>query len=226
MKNTVHVIFIILLFSLLINNVQADCTDEEINSLKKDVEKVKVTYKHLGEVEKEDGTKVYDQFIVSTYNIPENVYIYLYPTTTEKFEDDSDDSLKIKLTTGKWSFDFYSSKCDMIIDSIKVKLPTFNIYSLDPLCEGIDGNEFKLCGKYYEGTVSRKNFEERIKLYRQLHVKEEQVDEVSDNVSIINNIIDFISKYYLYMLVPVIFILIGIVIFKIISKRNNKKILQ
>lgn len=45
------------------------------------------------------------------------------------------------------------------------------MYSLDPLCEGIDGRDFPLCGKYYEPRVSYADFEKRVKSYIATHPK-------------------------------------------------------
>ena len=131
---------------------------------------------------------------------------------------------KIKLTTGKWYYSLYSSKCEREIDTIEVKLPTFNMYSIDPLCEGIDGNDFKLCGKYYESHVSRDIFEKKVKDYRKRHVviNNDNIDEKNIKE---NKIINFIINNRIYLIGTAgILIIIGIIIISI-KKINKRKIL-
>ena len=225
MKKYIYFMMTILLLCLFINKVDADCTDAELSQIKKDVSKVTISYKHLGEVVKEDGSIVYNEFMVTAKNIPEDVYVYLSPMTLEKFETD-DEELKIRLTTGNWEYNFYSAKCSAVVNKISFKLPTFNIYSLDPLCSGIDADEFKLCGKYYEGTVSRESFEQRLELYKKLHASEDKKEESEDKIDIIAIIKDFIVKYYIYMVMAIVFTLFVALIVIIISKRKSKKLLQ
>ena len=224
MKRISFVTLTILMLCLFSNCVHADCSNDELIMIKSEIKKIIISYKHLGEVVKEDGSKVYNEFMVTAKNMPEDVYIYLYPMTSEKFEVNNNDA-SIRLTTGIWNYDLYSSKCEKVVDTITVKLPTFNIYSLDPLCEGVDGDEFILCGKYYEGTVSREDFELRVNNYRRLHIKEEQDDNV-DNANIFDVILNFIKAYYIYIILIISVGLICLLVINIISKKKNKRVLQ
>ena len=225
MKKKNFIITIILL-CLFINHVSASCNTEELNTLKQQVSKVKITYQHLGAITKEDGSVTYDEFLVTTKNIPEDIYIHLYPMTSQKFED-SEEGLNIKLTTGNWEYNFYSSKCDTYIDTLKINLPKFNIYSLDPLCNDIDSKEFKLCSKYYEYDVSREDFEQRINAYRKAHIQENKKTEAEQKTSnIINLVMNFISKYNNYILISLAIILFILVLISYITRKKNKKILQ
>lgn len=226
MKRVYYLMMTFISMFILISTAVAECSDEERINLKNQIGKVIISYSHLGEVVKEDGSIVYNEFMVTTSNIPDGVYIYLYPTTLEKFETLDNGDLKIKLTTGTWKYNFYSSKCQNIIDTISVSLPTFNKYSLDPLCDGIDGSEFKLCGKYYEEEVSRENFEQRLNSYKKIHVKEEKNEVNNDKNNIINSIFTFIKSYYFYLIAAILFIVLISLIVKIISERRNKKVLQ
>lgn len=225
MKKISFVALTFMILCLFSSSVYAECSNDELITIKNEIKKIKISYKHLGEIIKDDGSKVYDEFLVTARNMPDDVYIHLYPSTMEKFEK-TDDGLVIKLTTGEWKYNMYSSQCQRIIDTITFKLPTFNIYSLDPLCKDIDGNEFKLCSKYYEGTVSREDFERRVNNYRQLHVKEKQDDENVDNSNILSIIIDFIKSYYIYVISALIIILLFIVFSRALLKKKNKKVLQ
>ncbi len=219
MKRICYFMMTIILLCLFMNKVNAVCSDDEYNSLKKEIDKVTISYKHLGGVSKEDGSIVYNEFIVTASKIPNDVYVHLYPMTSEKFVV-VDNSLKIKLTTGSWQYNFYSSKCEKKIGSISFKLPTFNIYLLDSLCEGVDSDDFKLCGKYYESYVSREDFEKRVMQYKQLHTNSEDDNTEDDNDKFIDKIINFVLKNYLYIIGLVVFV---VLIIFIVYKRNKKK---
>ena len=69
MSKLKYIIFTILLFIFSFSYTYADCTKEELSSLSKEADKIMVTYKHLGEVIKEDGSKTYDEFTVSANNL-------------------------------------------------------------------------------------------------------------------------------------------------------------
>ncbi len=226
MKNMKYCLIALLLMIINIYPVYAECTNEEIANLKKEADKIEITYKHLGEVTKEDGSKVYNEFMVTARNIPDNIYVHLFPMTTESFVEENGE-LKIKLTTGAWTYKLYSSQCEDYIDSIEVKLPTFNEYSLDPLCKGVDGNDFKLCGKYYESTVTREIFERRVNLYRRQHnIGIINSEEKEKNSSILKDALNFITKYKIYAIIivsTIILVIVGIIVF---SRNRKRKILQ
>ncbi|MGN1342506.1 MAG: hypothetical protein ACI4VL_04710 [Bacilli bacterium] len=226
MKKNKYLLFAIMILFLNISYVNAECSDEELNQIIKEIDKIEITYKHLGEVTKEDGSKVYNQFLVTAKNIPENVYVHLSPMTEENFDETTED-LKIKLTTGTWYYNMYSSKCETVVDTITVKLPTFNIYSLDPLCEGVDGEDFKYCGKYYEYQIDRETFERKVKAYRIEHkIGQEDTTKVEKENNFFQKILDILKDNYLYILGVLGVLLLTILTIIIISKKKKRKILQ
>ena len=73
----------------------------------------------------------------------------------------------------QWFLTKYNKKCYQIgtenlvkIGNINVKLPKFNSYSLDPLCDGINTDEFPLCSKYLEYQPSYETFVKKIEEYK------------------------------------------------------------
>lgn len=226
MKKNKYLLFAIMILFLNISYVHAECSDEELSQITKEIDKIEITYKHLGEVTKEDGSKVYNEFLVTAKNIPENVYVHLSPMTEENFDETTED-LKIKLTTGTWYYNMYSSKCENIVKSIEIKLPTFNIYSLDPLCEGIDGEDFKYCGKYYEYQIDRETFERKVKAYRIEHkIGQEDTTKVEKENNFFPKILDILKDNYPYILIGLGVLLLTILTIIIISKKKKRKILQ
>lgn len=227
MKKILFLMSLIISLFLFDINVYAECNSSDIAKIKNMLKKVIIAYKHIEPYTNEKGERVYDEFLVTAKNIPDDVYIHLYPMTDENFEE-STEGLKIKLSTGNWTFDFYSSKCDSILNAVEVKLPRFNLYSLDPLCDGISEDEFKLCGKYYEYDVSREEFERRVLEYKRSHSSVEEVEKDANiNIDIVfNKVIDFIKKYYVYFIVILFGILIASILISYSYKKKKRRILQ
>lgn len=227
MKKRKNLLFILMLTIFSTNIVKAECTTEEENNMKKEIDKIEIIYKHLGEVTKDDGTKTYNEFMVTAKNIPDGVYVHLYPFTDEQFEE-SPEGLKLKLTTGTWHYYMYSEKCGKTLKDITVTLPKFNEYSLDPLCEGVDGEDFRYCNKYYDGEIPRETFERKVKEYRLAnHLDDKKVD--SNDVKkkdYLKPIVDFLLEYYLYIIIGIgVIVLISLLVL-IIKKKKKRTILE
>ena len=128
MKKVKYILFTFLILSLSILSANAECTKEELNTLKQEANKIKVTYKHLGGIETPIGTD-YNRFEITVKNISDD----LIPTLLgyEIILEPQNGVAKYELSTGNWSIDIYSNKCTGIIHSISFRLPSFNKYSLD-----------------------------------------------------------------------------------------------
>lgn len=224
MKNIKYYLITLLLILININIVYADCTDEEIKNLKKEANKIEITYKHIEE-EIEDAEGVgKNLFYLTIKNIPDDVYFkeatydINYPV-----EEIKDGKFVETYSTGKWIFEFYSTKCNIKLTSISVNLPRYNPYSENELCEGINGDDFKLCNKYYDYDVSYEQFEQRVKQYRKIHKIEEknantgkQKDDIIDGIKkIIKN-----NKIYIGGSTGIVILIISIIIY-VLSRRKR-----
>lgn len=222
MKNIKYILFTILFLFLNIFHVQATCTNEEISLLRKESDKIKITYKHLGKIETDEGV-YYNSFDVTIKNIPTDFYVVLEGLGTKYTP--ADNTVKETFDSGTWIFEFYSNKCEKKISTVKVKLPIFNVYSLDPLCEGIDGDDFSLCGKYYEYNVSYENFKERVTHYRLTHKiddkKNEPIEEKNSTEKIFAEIVSFLNNNLLYIAVSLVIFIV--ILITIIIMKNRKK---
>lgn len=225
MKYIKYMFFTMLLLFLNMFYVNASCTDEEINNLKELADDIKITYKYLGKIEEEDG--IFDnQYEVKVKNMPNDLFISLYNGTI--ILTPSDGEIVTTFNNGTWDLKIYSNNCDTLIDSIEVFIPRFNEYSLDPLCEGIDGDDFPLCGKYYEYEVSYESFKERVNYYRATHNVENVDDEdnVDDTNLIFENLLEYIIKYRLYIVVSLVILLIILILIIIIQRRKKRGVLE
>lgn len=226
MKNIKYTIFTLVILFISIFHVNAYCTNEEITSLKELADDIKVTYKHLGKVEDEEGTYHYNNFEVNVKNISDDLYILTLGNTIKLIPES--EIIKTTLSSGNWNFNVYSNKCEEKIKEIKVFIPKFNEYSLDPLCEGIDGDDFALCGKYYEYDVSYENFKSRVEQYRANHnINYENNKEERNQITlIIQKILNFIETYQLYITLSLIIILLIIIVIIIIKRKNKRGVLE
>ena len=227
MKNIKYLILSIFILCLNFTYVKAFCTSEELSTLKKEAEKIKVTYKHLGKVETEEGVS-YNNFDVTVKNIPDNFYILILDGTMKLTP--TNQIIIETFNSGTWNFEIYANECDEKIDEIKVKIPRFNIYSLDPLCEGINGEDFPLCGKYYEYYVNYEDFQMRVNQYRQNHKIETDnkiIEEENFNIQkLFSKILNYINKYQLYIVISLIVILIMLAIIIIKNKKKKRGVLE
>ncbi len=228
MKKICYFVFTILFSCLLINCVNAQCTNDEISLLKKEADKIKVTYKHLGAVEVEGGLLEYNHFTLTFNKL----------TTDFNIKDDfgnlldrdfNSNYITFESDTGTYKYYIISKKCDIILSTINVTLPRFNIYSLDPLCEGISGNDFALCGKYFEHEVSYEYFEKKINDYKRNTDNNKSDEKTAENINIsyyLNYLYSYIKEKYVYFIFTFAFILIFFAFIIFIRRKKNRGVLK
>ena len=219
-----NIFFTLIVFFSCIFCVNASCTDEELEILKKEANNIKVTYKHLGAVEDDNGVIYYNRFDLNFKNVPDDFYI-LYLDTI-RF-DPIDGLIKEVFINGTYTFDVYSNRCNEKISNVEVYIPKFNIYSLDKLCEGIDGKDFALCGKYYEYYVDYDDFVTRVTNYRNNHAIyfDGTIDVTDGDVGLVERIFDFMQQYKIYISIILFILIIFLAIIILVLKKRKRKIL-
>ena len=210
----------IMFFSIPI--CKADCNNEEIVSLKKETNKIKVEYEHIEKYEEFDEVN-YNKFNVDIKNVPNDYYIMIYDDTKYVPENGS---VRVILSTGNWDIKIYSNKCNNIIDTINLRLPRFNMYSIDPLCEGISGEDFPLCGKYYEYDVSYDNFKQRLEHYKKTYKIDNNKEEEQTKNNKFDIILKYLNEYKLYIGIGLCTVILIIVIILLINKKRNRGVLK
>lgn len=224
MKNIKYVFFILCVFFVNVFYVRASCTNEEITNLKEDTKKIKITYKHLGEVDLGEGEVYYNYFKLKANNLSDDFYVLLSKNTNRLIPNNG--IIETTVYSGKWDFHIYSNKCGMKINTIEIIIPTFNIYSLDPLCEGIDANDFELCSKYYEYNIGYDDFVQRVTRYRDINNVGMPVDDEIFINKYLNKILVFFNQYELYFLVGFIALMLIILIILLLRKRRKRGVLE
>lgn len=230
MKQIKYILFSFLILFLSILSVNADCTNEELNELKKEASKIRVTYKHLGSNVDTEGTVIDYLFDLTFNNLTDDMYIKIDDYNEEWKEINNKKIVINNIATGKYKFSIYSNSCQEKIGDINVKLPKFNSYSLDPLCEGIDSNDFPLCSKYLEYQPSYETFKNKVEEYKKNNeIKKEDNNTKIDKISlkqILNNILSFISKYQLILIITLSIFLIIIIVITIVKRKKKRGVLE
>lgn len=220
-------ILLTLILLLTFSYVKADCSEEELTKLKEEADKIEVTFEHLYTDEDDEGERI-DLFNLYIKNILTDYYVTLNGEEKKYSEISNDNIITINnLKNGKWKLNIYNNKCTEKIDTIDFKLPKTNQYYYDPLCIGIDGDDFELCGKYYDYNVSYEEFEQRVERYKYLHRNDNIDNEVEkEHKSVIKEITNFILKNKIYVIAGTAGLLIITLIIMLIRKVKNRGVLK
>ena len=121
-----------------------------------------------------------------------------------------------------YSFSIYAKSTDCsykLLNTVYVNLPKYNKYYKDSACTGIES--YNLCQRWGEiGDINYETFKSKVEEYKN---KSDVSDEIKDDdvktTSIIEKLGDFWAKYYIYITIGTIVLLIPIII---IVKKKNK----
>ena len=139
-----------------------------------------------------------------------NIYTYGMdpnnPTEVAVYNYDDDRTLEYEI------YSTYANCPDEIVFKNYVTLPSYNHYYKNEQCEGLQN--YKLCQKWEKNKLNYAEFTETMVEYKETHKipeagqkQEEEENEISDKV------IEFISKYYMIILIPIIVICSGLMIY-------------
>lgn len=204
-----------LMLSLLcISKTYAACTDEQINEFKKIEDEYKVTY------EFNKSTKDYTVTFYTAY--PEKyAYVPDEAIVSKKFVDATENEFTFsEVPPGNYTIEIIGliDKCDGVLKTITLKLPKYNAYSEDALCEGIE--EFYLCQPTYEKEVDRETFESRVNTYKKS--KEKQELEEVEGPEEENKITEYVQENLIQIIIVAIFIVL-VIITTIITAKSIRK---
>lgn len=121
-----------------------------------------------------------------------------------------------------YSFSIYAKNGDCsykLLNTVYVNLPKYNKYYKDSACTGIES--YNLCQRWGEiGDINYETFKSKVEEYKKKSdVSNEIKDDDLKTTSIIEILGDFWAKYYLYITIGTIVLLIPIII---IVKKKNK----
>lgn len=121
-----------------------------------------------------------------------------------------------------YSFSVYAKSGDCsykLLNTVYVNLPKYNKYYKDSVCVGMES--YNLCQRWGEiGDMNYETFKKKVEEYKKETIIEKEPKNDDDKeVSIIEIFGDFWAKYYLYITIGTIVLLIPIII--IVNKRNS-----
>lgn len=217
MKIRKYIIFTFILFLTLITHTYAACTQEEINEFKRIEDEYKVTY------EFNKTTKDYNVYLHMSK--PEE-YSYMF-FSTEKINCSNQENTKLKcsgIKPGEYEIGVasHTKSCIDILKIIVLKLPKYNTYSEDPLCNGIE--EFVLCNPTYSKEIDYETFVSRVNTYKNTKNKENEIkqpEELTHN-EILDITIDYIKDNLVAIIVIIVFIVLLIITIIITAKSIRK----
>ena len=175
MKKINHTIFTMMLFLICITNTYAACTQEDFDNFKKVEDEYTVKY------EFDKTTKTY-KITFHFSDIEKYSYDMTDIITKLKYENSTDKSLTYSgLTPGEYTIKVISltDGCNDELKTIELKLPKYNNFSEDPLCEGIE--EFVLCSPTYGKELDYETFVSRVNTYKK--TKEKKETQATDDLS-------------------------------------------
>lgn len=211
-----YILVTILTFLFITPNVNADaCDAEDILNKKKYSEKITVTLQYAKDANGND-TGLYN--IVIKDVTPEFTIIERKTNNVYSYEDIPENGIiNINdLTSGNYKIEVYSSECEGdLLRTINYKLPNYNHYANNPLCDGISEEELDVCNRAYQGKITDEIFEREINKYNQ---KIEQLYQTENENS--NNIGGFLKKYYIYIIIAIVLIIIATGVFIFNKKRG------
>jgi len=223
------IVAILMFFNIDVFALDETCTNEEKMRLIQLVNATNVTYEFVEEMH-HDYNEIVRYYKVIVSNFKPDFYIYDEQQGTF-FEYNGNSIVEQGKFYGgiNYKLPFIASSkspcANNVIMTKYVRMLPYNEYSTDPLCVGHE--TYELCKKFTPIRItSRSDFEQRMKEYiRKLDNKDEPeipVEEKEEN-TFFDKILDFLTDYYMYILVFII--ITGITGIVIIEVRKRREIL-
>ena len=208
-----YLLVMILMFLFMTPSVYATCGKNDMLRIKDIANEIKITAQYAKDQNGKD-TGYYDLMITGLTN---ELYMVEEITKEEYYYNlDYNGVFYISdLQEGKYRFKVYYDTCDELVRTIVYKLPKYNHYANNPLCEGIEEDELDVCNRTYQLELTDELFEEKINEYKNSF----GLNNLEDNNQS-NNIISFIKKYYIYIGIAILALII--IIISIVVKRRRE----
>lgn len=171
--------------------------------------------------EKNDSVK----FSITIHNVHKDLVVKdkVNNKSYSSNKNDLNDFVITNLKDGtNYSFDIYAKSGDCsyrLLNTLYVNIPKYNKYYKDPVCNGISG--FNLCQRWGEtGNLSYDSFKEKVEEYKSentIIIDDDKKEE--ENYALLYIIGNFWAKYYLYITLGTIVVLLPIII--VVKKKND-----
>lgn len=220
MKKYKYLLLTFLIPLLIPITAYAECTKEDIEHFKEIEDEYTITY----EFDKE--TKKYS---ITFFNPNPEAYGYTLGYAVSENEYKKKDFTTIKeeefieenINPGEYDIEVISTnkECQKQFKKTTLKLSKYNIYSEDPICEGIE--EFILCQTTYDKDIDYDTFVSRVNTYKKGH-KKEQTEPASIKTKEDNKIIKYIKDNIVQIIVITFFVIMVIITIYLTIKSARK----
>jgi hypothetical protein len=207
----------ITLFLLLTTYSYVDaetCDNNDIARLKEIAKNVTVDYKYDEDAE---GYGTYGQYLVTINGLTSEIYGYVeLEDEIKNYYYDSQNSGVVDdyMDSGTKKLKIYSETCDdIVLRTINIEMPLYNIYSGNDECEGISGDDLDVCSKFIDKEISYSVFKNAINNYK----------NKQDNSSIKK--LSFFGKYK-YPIIAIGVIFFVVIVFFVIKHRRDRNVLD
>lgn len=218
-------IFFICLFPF---SVKAECNENEIQSLKNQVDKIDVSYYINDDAKYYDFDKKEYVKMKGVINIKVSGLIddfYLVDASSDVTFDSKSfvgDTLIIdSIIDSAKKYNVYSKRCNTLLKTLSLTLPVYNKHRDDPECEGIT-DELGVCKDFVEEDVNYDSFEEQVEEYK--NEVEGSNSNVKKSSSFIDNIVSFVVNNLIFIVVGFVAILVIAIIF--IKRFKKRSVLE
>lgn len=211
-----YVLVTFLMFISIIPNVNALCGSKDMIEKKEIANDITITAQYA----KDENGKDTGKYNLVIEGLVEEFYIIEEITDeTYYYNETINGTLTISnLESGNYRFHIYYEVCeDELVKTIKYKLPKYNHYANNPLCEGITEDDLAVCNRLYQGELTDEIFEQKIEEYKKSLNIETQIQKGENNI--VNKIMDFFKDYYIYIIA--VFILIIVIIIRIVVNKKR-----
>lgn len=216
------IMFLLIMFLLSINVVYADCSTEDIKKYKAQVNNVDITYMvrepELGEFGIING--IIDLII---QNLPDGFYVYSSYFDSNYYVSDWENGIIYMYDHmyGNYSFNIYHESCpSKKIRTIQFKVPRYNPYSEDELCNDIPEGNLDVCEPWYDYDLDYDTFVKKVEDYKMQSKPKAEVEK-DWFTSVIDTITTFLSTYITYIILGIV-VLITIVVIIMINRKRGR----
>ena len=222
MKKTLIFLLLSILFFLPCK-VKAEeyvwCTLENFNKIQKLASNITTSYTYEETIEDNKGNAV---FTVKVSNLSDKFYLVnadtkeSYPSMNGELDINNvapNTKLKLKVMASGYA-------CTDYVMTIYVTTPPYNPYYMDKVCD--KHTDYKLCSKWVNVNTTYEEFVKIVTKYPRTNTTNEKKTKPISFDEMVVQILLFLYKYRLQILVPIIVLTtIGIIILKINEKKDE-----
>ena len=203
-------LFIILFIGSISVKAEEKCSDDKINQLKKQIEKVSLVSNFDDDALK-DG--ILDANIITLYDLPRGFFVRNedYSVIFDASEI-VDGSITKSVGLVNKNFGVYSEECpNQVLKEFKVEVKRINPFYNSTQCEGIKEGELDVCDKFYDKEISYKSFLRKVEKYK----KNNNIVDNTKKESFVE-----INKLIIGIISVIVLVIFGLVITNNIKKNK------